>query len=39
MKSKSENAIDLFRAGLNCAQSVVMSFSEELDYDREMAGK
>jgi C_GCAxxG_C_C family probable redox protein len=37
MKSKTENAIALFRGGMNCAQSIVIAFSEELDYDREMA--
>ena len=39
MKSKTEDAIDLFRTGMNCAQAVLMTFSEELDYDREMAAR
>jgi C_GCAxxG_C_C family probable redox protein len=39
MKSKTENAVELFRSGMNCAQSVVMTFSDKLDFDREIAAR
>ena len=36
-KSKEKTAIELFRAGMNCAQSVVMTYSDVFDFEREMA--
>lgn len=39
MKSKRDVAIDNFRSGLNCAQSLVTAFAEELDFDSEMAAR
>ncbi len=39
MKSKTENAVELFRGGMNCAQSVVIAFSDDLTFDREMAAR
>ena len=32
-----ERALESFRGGLNCAQAVVTAFSEELNYDKNMA--
>jgi C_GCAxxG_C_C family probable redox protein len=37
MKSKEIKAIDSFRSGLNCAQSVLTSYAEELNLDPEIA--
>jgi len=37
MKSKGKTAIELFRSGLNCSQSVVSSFAGEMSFDRELA--
>ena len=37
MKSKAEIAIESFRSGLNCSQSVVASFAEEMSFDRNFA--
>lgn len=37
MKTKEEIAIESFRSGLNCAQSVVAAFADELQYDRKFA--
>jgi len=37
MKSKEKSSIDYFRSGLNCAQSIVMVFAEDLKLDRELA--
>ena len=37
MKSKEEIAIESFRGGLNCAQSVVISFADEMNFDRNLA--
>jgi C_GCAxxG_C_C family probable redox protein len=37
MKPTDETAKELFRSGLNCAQSVVAAFSDELHFDREFA--
>lgn len=36
-KSTTEIAIETFRSGLNCAQAVLTSFSEELNFDKELA--
>ena len=36
MKLKEEIAVEVFRSGLNCAQSVVVSFADELDFDRNL---
>ena len=36
-KSIDEKAVESFKAGLNCAQSVVTSFSESLNFDKNMA--
>jgi len=37
MKSKEEIAIETFRSGLNCAQSVVASYADEMNFDRNLA--
>lgn len=37
MNNIEENAKVTFRAGLNCAQAVVSSYSEALDFDKDMA--
>jgi C_GCAxxG_C_C family probable redox protein len=37
MKSKAEQAIQSFKADLNCAQSVMTAYAEELNMDPEMA--
>ena len=37
MKSKEEKAIQSFRAGLNCAQSLMTSYSDELGFDNDLA--
>lgn len=37
MKSKEEKAINSFRAGLNCAQAIVTTYSDELKFDNKMA--
>lgn len=37
MKSKEQKAIQLFRSGSNCAQSVLSVYSEELRIDNSMA--
>jgi len=39
MKSKTENALELFRGGMNCAQAVVLVFGEEHGIDRETAAR
>ncbi len=36
-KSMEEEAIESFRDGLNCAQAVVTSFADELNFDKNMA--
>lgn len=36
-KSVRDKAIESFNAGMNCAQAVVSSFSEELNFDKELA--
>jgi C_GCAxxG_C_C family probable redox protein len=36
-KSVEDKAIESFRAGLNCAQAVVTSFSDELSFDKDIA--
>ena len=36
-KSKEDKALEAFRAGLNCAQTVLTSFSDELNFDRNLA--
>jgi C_GCAxxG_C_C family probable redox protein len=36
-KSIDEETIESFRAGLNCAQAVVTSFSDKLNFDKNMA--
>jgi C_GCAxxG_C_C family probable redox protein len=37
MENKTENAISSFKAGYNCAQSVVLAFSDELGFDENQA--
>lgn len=37
MNSKEEKAINSFRAGLNCAQAVVTTYSDELKFDNNLA--
>src|SRR5664279_3089050 len=37
MESIEEKAIRNFRSGLNCAQAVVTAYSEEMNYDNNMA--
>lgn len=37
MKSKEEIAIESFRSGLNCSQSVVLAYVEEMNFDRTLA--
>lgn len=37
MKSKEEIAIESFRSGLNCSQSVVSAYAEEMNFDRNLA--
>jgi C_GCAxxG_C_C family probable redox protein len=37
IKSVEEKAIRSFRSGLNCAQAVVTAFTDELDYDYNLA--
>ena len=37
--SRSENAVDLFLSGYNCAQSLVLSFADDLKYSKELAQK
>jgi C_GCAxxG_C_C family probable redox protein len=37
MKSVEQKAIESFRSGLNCAQSVVTAYSEELNFDKNLA--
>jgi C_GCAxxG_C_C family probable redox protein len=37
MKSKEEKAIEYFRSGLNCSQSVVSAYTEEMNFDRNLA--
>ncbi len=39
MKSKSDVAVENFRSGLNCAQSLVTAFAEELDFDSELGAR
>lgn len=39
MKSKTDKAIELFRTGMNCAQAVMVTFSDDLDFDRETAAR
>lgn len=36
-KSVDEKAIETFRKGLNCAQSVVTTFSDKLNFDKNIA--
>ena len=36
MKLREEKAIDSFRSGLNCAQAVVSSYSEDLSFDENL---
>ncbi|MCK4748588.1 MAG: C_GCAxxG_C_C family protein [Bacteroidales bacterium] len=36
---RSEHAKDLFLSGYNCAQSVVLSFADDLKYSKELAQK
>lgn len=38
MKSNEEKAIESFQSGLNCAQSVVTAFSDEMGFDKALAG-
>lgn len=37
MKSKVEIAVESFRSDLNCAQSVVSVYAEEMNFDRNLA--
>jgi C_GCAxxG_C_C family probable redox protein len=37
MKTTEEIAIDLFKGGLNCSQSVITSYAEKLDFDKGLA--
>jgi C_GCAxxG_C_C family probable redox protein len=37
MKSKKQKAIQSFRSGLNCAQSVLTAFSDDLEFDYKLA--
>jgi C_GCAxxG_C_C family probable redox protein len=37
MKSKIDKAIESFRSGLNCSQSVVNAYAEEMNVDNEFA--
>jgi C_GCAxxG_C_C family probable redox protein len=37
MKLKEEIAIEAFRSGLNCSQSVLLAFADEVSIDRELA--
>jgi C_GCAxxG_C_C family probable redox protein len=37
--SRSENAVDLFLSGYNCAQAVVLSFADDLKFSKELAQK
>jgi C_GCAxxG_C_C family probable redox protein len=39
MKTTEDKAIESFRAGLNCAQSVVSSYSDTLNFDNKLALK
>jgi len=37
MNSKEKIAIESFRSGLNCSQSVVSAYTEEMDFDKTLA--
>lgn len=37
MKSKVDNAVESFRSGLNCSQSVVNAYADEMNVDNEFA--
>jgi C_GCAxxG_C_C family probable redox protein len=37
MKSRTEKAIEPFRAGLNCSQAVLASYSDDLNFDKNLA--
>jgi C_GCAxxG_C_C family probable redox protein len=37
MNTKEKNALESFQSGWNCAQSVVMAFSEKLKFDKKLA--
>jgi len=37
MKTNQTKAIDAFKSGLNCAQSVVVAFAEDLNFGKEAA--
>jgi C_GCAxxG_C_C family probable redox protein len=37
MKLKTDEAIVSFKAGLNCAQAVLTAFSEDLNFDKDLA--
>lgn len=39
MMNRSENAKELFLSGYNCAQSVVLSFADDLKFSKELAQK
>lgn len=36
-KSREEKAIEPFRAGLNCAQAVLAAYSDDLNFDKNLA--
>jgi C_GCAxxG_C_C family probable redox protein len=37
MKSKEEIAVEAFRSGLNCAQSVLLAYADDMNFDRKLA--
>jgi len=37
MENNTEKAIDSFKAGYNCAQSVLLAFKEDLGFDEKLA--
>lgn len=39
MKTIQEKAIESFRAGLNCAQATVTAYSDDLNFDNELAAR
>ena len=39
MESRKEKAIELFKKGYNCSQSVVLAYADELGLDWDMAAK
>ena len=37
MKSREEQAVESFRAGLNCAQALVTTYADDLNFDNDLA--